>query len=111
MRRPPRYVVEPVAGESVRVRLANEQHGPVVLAVAPGRPLRHAVELVVRDGDCARGAPARDDHLAADEGEFVVVDPDAVAAVKGDGVAAPDKFGVQFLGSVSAFLVSFNKWV
>ena len=97
VRRAARQVVEPVAGDGVRVGLADQEHRPVVLAVAAGGPAGDAVELVVGDGDAARGAPARHDHLAADEGELVVVDPDVVAAVQGDGVAAPDELGVELL--------------
>lgn len=82
-------VVDPVAGEGVEILLANEQHRPVVLSVARRRPLRDTVELVVGDGHMAGGAPSRHNHLAADEGELVVVDPDHVGA-------APNVLRVQF---------------
>lgn len=44
-----------------------------MVAVAGGAPGGVAVEFVVGDGDAVGGAGAEDDHLAADEGEFVVV--------------------------------------
>lgn len=99
MRRPARKVMEPVARQGNVVLLADEEHRPVVLPVAARGPLGAAVELVIRDGDVASRAPARDDHLTADEGKLVVVDPDAVGVVEGDGVAAPDELGVELLQS------------
>lgn len=95
MRRAARHVVQPVARESVVVLCANEQGRPVVLAVAASRPLRLAVELGVRDSHLARGAPAGDDELAANEGDLAVVDPDVVRPIKGDGIAAPDVLRVE----------------
>lgn len=68
-----------------------------MLAVAGCRPGRASVKLIVRDGNLATGAPAGHDELAANERELVVVDPDAVGAVQGDGIATPDVTGVQVI--------------
>lgn len=95
MRSTARNIVNPVAREGVVILLTNKQHGPVVLSVAARRPRRLSVKLVVGDGDVSRGSPARDEHLSTDEGELVVVDPDLVGAVEGDGIATPDVLRVQ----------------
>lgn len=68
-----RGVVDVVALEGDEVGRARQVEGPVVVAVAGGGPRGLAVELVVGDGHAVGGAVAEDDHLAADEGEFVVV--------------------------------------
>lgn len=87
--------MEPIAGDGVEVVGADQQQGPVVLVVAADGPRGAAVELVVRYGDLAGGAPAGDDELAAGERELVVVDPDAVGAVQGDCIATPDVLRVE----------------
>ncbi|RDW78851.1 uncharacterized protein DSM5745_05703 [Aspergillus mulundensis] len=82
-------IVEPVTLEGVPVLFADEQQSPVVLPIASGGPVSHAVEFVVRDGNVASGAPARHDELATGKRELVVVDPDPVAVVEGEEVSSP----------------------
>lgn len=96
MRRAPRRVVNPISGEGVGVTGTDEKHSPVMLAVAASRPRGATVELVVRDGNLASGTPAGYDELTAHEGEFVVVNPHPVTAIKGNGITTPNELGVQF---------------
>lgn len=90
-----RDIVNPVSREGIVILLTDEEHSPVVLSVATRRPRRLSIKLVVGDGDVSCSSPARDEHLATDEGELVVVDPDLVGAVEGDGIATPDVLRVQ----------------
>lgn len=76
-----------------------EEHRPVVVSVAGRGPAGLAVELVVGDGEAPSLVVSRDDHLAADERELAVVDPDEVSAGEGDCVSTPDVLGVE-LGDV-----------
>ena len=69
----PRGVVDVVALEGNQVVGARQVQRPVVVVVAGGGPVGVAVEVVVGDGDAVGGVVAEDEHLAADEGEFVVV--------------------------------------
>ncbi|KAJ8538942.1 hypothetical protein ON010_g12929 [Phytophthora cinnamomi] len=102
LRRATRRVVHVVVDEGhLRLR-AQEEEGPVVVAVARGRVLRPAVELAVAYGHALDTGCAGGDHLAAEVGDLDVVDPDtlhgrlaAVEALDVDGVAAPDEVRVQ----------------
>lgn len=74
---------------------ADEVDSPIMMAIASSGPGRGAVEFCVGDCDAVGGGCAGDEHLAADEGDFAVVDPDEVGAGEGEGVAAPDVLWVQ----------------
>lgn len=76
-----------------------EEHCPVVVSVAGRGPAGLTVELVVGDGKAPSLVVSRDDHLAADERELAVVDPDEVSASESDCVSTPDVLGVE-LGDV-----------
>lgn len=69
----PRGVVDVVALEGNQVVGARQVQRPVVVVVAGGGPVGVAIEIVVGDGDAVGGVVAEDEHLAADEGELVVV--------------------------------------
>jgi len=84
-----RNIVEVVVAQSDVVLVAVEEHGPVMVAIAGSRPGGLAIELIVRDCYLTGRIVASDDHLAANEAEFVVVDPDVVGANKRDGVTTP----------------------
>ena len=60
-----------------------------MVAVTGSRPGSLSIKFVVRDGHLASRIVTSDDHLAANEAEFVVVDPDVVGANKRDGVTTP----------------------
>ena len=117
-------VVDVVALEGDEVVGARQVERPVVVVVAGGGPVGVAVELVVGDGDAVGGAGAEDDHLAADEGELVVIyrvymlvicsflpgclgvcicvvwqgrltNPDLVRSINGNRISTPDVLRVQ----------------
>ena len=92
-----RSVVDVVASEGDGVLRAVEEDGPVVVVVAGGGPGGGSGELGVGDGDAAGSGAARGrgKHLASDEGELDVVDPNVVGAVSLDGVSSPDVLWVE----------------
>lgn len=45
----------------------------------------------------AGGTPSRYNHLPANERELAVINPHLVGAIEGDGIATPDKLGIEFL--------------
>lgn len=106
--------MDPVVGEGVVVVLADEEEGPVVLAIATGRPPSHTIKLVVGDGHSASLAPAADDELTTSQGELqsqprtrvedakwyiylVVVNPHEIRVIKGNGISSPHILRVQVL--------------
>ena len=60
-----------------------------MVAIARSRPGSLAIKLIVRDGYLSGRIVTSDDHLAADEAEFVMVDPDIVGANKRDSITTP----------------------
>lgn len=88
-------------------------HAPVVVAIARGRPAGTAVEFAVRDGDTAAcgnwlvctghggygtvltRVVSRDEHLATDQRDLDMVDPDLVGAIQGDSITTPDVLRVE----------------
>lgn len=91
-----RRVVDVVVGEGDLVAVAEEEHRPVVLVVARGAPAGLAVQLRVGDAHASCGFIAGDEHLAADERDLDMVQPDEVAAGHLEGVSAPDVLRVEF---------------
>jgi hypothetical protein len=89
-----RGVVDVVAIEGDQVVVTVAENGPVVTAIAGGGPAGLTIEFVVGNGHTAGGIVARDEELTADKGEFVMVDPNLVGPIKGDGISTPDVFWV-----------------
>lgn len=84
-----------------------------MVAIARGRPAGAAVEFAVRDSDTAAcgnwlvcighggsgtvltRVVSRDEHLAADQRDLDVVNPDLVGAIQGDSITTPDVLRVE----------------
>jgi len=62
-----RSTVDVVTLEGDRVLGASKVESPILVVVTGSRPVRQAIDLVVRDGDAARSDFAQDDVLAADQ--------------------------------------------
>lgn len=71
------------------VLVSEKKHGPIVITVARSGPRSLAIELVVGDRDLASRIVSSDNHLAANQIEFVVVDPDIISANELNRIAAP----------------------
>lgn len=75
--------------------MLTEHHGPVVVAIAASGGGGNAIELVVGDSKTGCGIVGDDEH-AADEREFVVVNPDAiVATLEIKSITSPHDTGVD----------------
>ena len=100
-------MMQVIARKCVVILRADEQKSPVMLVVAGRRPGGSTIELAVRDSDVACGLPARYDHLATDEAELAVVDPDLVRVLYGERVAAPDVLRVDI---VDVDILNYDIW-
>lgn len=69
-------VVDVVPLHGDQVAGAGQVDGPVMVAVAGGAPAGVAVKLAVGEGHAVGSRFTSDEHLAADEGDLDVVDPD-----------------------------------
>lgn len=69
-------VVDVVALQGNEVAGSVEVDAPVVVSVAGGGVIGHAVDVVVGDGDALGGISTEHDVLASDAGGCDVVDPD-----------------------------------
>lgn len=88
-------VVDVVSFHGDQVVAAVEVDAPVVVGVAGGGVVGHAVDVVVGQGNAVGRRGAEDVVLAADLGGGYVVDPDEVGVVDGDGVTSPDVLRVD----------------
>ena len=83
---------------------ACEIDSPIVMAVTSGTPRSNAIELSVGDGNTVGCCSTGDEHLASNEGDLAVVDPDEIAACNGNGVATPDVLWIE-VGDVNVSII------
>jgi hypothetical protein len=88
-------VVDVISFHGDHVVLAVEENGPVMVVIACCAPGCGAVEFGVGDCDVVGCTGSGDEHLAADEGDFTVVDPDEITSCESDGIASPDVLGIE----------------